>query len=1152
MDKTTETSRGREYRSAGQNEARAAHRPQVFSDPGRQRSRRVRAFAVMLASFTAGWVGIFAANLYNVEKLPGISLLQAEQVPAGAAIAAVPPGGREAVSGPSVCVSSPYPPIFDSSASDVVILPTEEVYAYLPYQPDSTFVSYRAWSAEVDVLLPEWYRLDPGAARIAALDRTDETQTYLTDEIARQQPRVKVMPVVTLSAGSLTDGDDEAQAARRTALALQIAGIAERESAAGICLAPRGFDPEIGGAALVDLLGQVTARLSAQDRVSCIVAGMTDRLVELPGLVDVVDRVVLKSFHEPWIGDPPGPLAAEQEFDDAVTSAINHVGRGKLVVMLGSFAVDWSRGEPAPEMISLPEAWRRAVENGGTLDFPFAPRNMRVRYRDGAGSDHEIWALDAASLYNQMSLMSDHELRRVGLYPLGFEDPSARQLFSIDSARPDRITAQIASVDVGDFVSYEGEGAFQMLHAPSRTGQRSVELDPENGRIIAESLDPIARPWVIQRYGRAATDRVAITFDDGPDAEYTEGVLDVLADRKAPATFFVVGTNVLRNPALVQRMMTDGHLVGSHTFMHTRLDEVPPLRTKIELNAMQRLLGVVTGHQTVLFRTPYGRGEGPIIGSSAAPMADIEDGGYIIVGSEVVPPDWLKLDTDQIVDNIMTSLSRGDGNVIVMHDAGGDRQATVDALGPLIDRLRADGYDIVSLADLIGVAPGVLMPAAGGAGMLLDKMSFGMLGIASDWLVVLVLVAVALGALRATTILILAHLRRPHRVEPPPETDEKPQVTVLIPAFNEETTILRCIESVFDSDYPNIHAIVVDDGSTDQTFEVVAERAAHDERLRLIRQPNGGKWHALDRAYELAVATDIVVAIDADSLIAPDAVTKLVRHFADPTVGAVAGRVRVGNRTGLLTRLQVLEYTVAQNIDRRAMELFNGMLVVPGAIGAWRADVVRRAGLYSSETVAEDADLTISVIRQGYRVVYEEDAYAATEAPESVDALMRQRLRWSFGMLQAAAKHIGGAIRERRAIGLISLPDLLIVGYALSLLAPLADIVLFGTLFDLAFDHVLGRPDPLVDMRWTIIAGYMVLPLFDLLIIALALRFDRTESAWLLLLFPLQRFFYRPLLYVTAWRAMIRATFGRLTSWGKLTRTGTAQLAIGRTLAAAE
>ena len=182
------------------------------------------------------------------------------------------------------------------------------------------------------------------------------------------------------------------------------------------------------------------------------------------------------------------------------------------------------------------------------------------------------------------------------------------------------------------------------------------------------------------------------------------------------------------------------------------------------------------------------------------------------------------------------------------------------------------------------------------------------------------------------------------------------------------------------------------------------------------------------------ITAEVVVAIDADTVILPDAISRLAGAFRDPQVGAVAGNVKVGNRHNLLSVLQALEYITAQNIDRRAYETIRGILVVPGAIGAWRAEAVRKAGLYSNDTVTEDADLTVAVTRAGYRVRFEEYAIALTDAPDRLRGFLRQRLRWIFGMLQTAWKH-RGAYRQSKGVGLIAIPDLIVFGFILGLMA---------------------------------------------------------------------------------------------------------------------
>ncbi len=229
---------------------------------------------------------------------------------------------------------------------------------------------------------------------------------------------------------------------------------------------------------------------------------------------------------------------------------------------------------------------------------------------------------------------------------------------------------------------------------------------------------------------------------------------------------------------------------------------------------------------------------------------------------------------------------------------------------------------------------------------------------------------------------------------------------MIIPAFNEEKVICGTVRSLLASTLENFDIIVVDDGSSDRTADVVRTEFGHLDRVRLLIKENAGKAEAINFGVAHTEAEVIVIA-DADTIFAPTALSELARHFADPRMGAVAGAVKVGNRVNWISRFQALEYVTSQNLDRRALELMGGITVVPGCIGAWRRAALIEAGGFSSDTLAEDADATMRIQRLGWRVLYEPRAVALTEAPQNMRAFMRQRLRWMYGSLQAAYKHKG-------------------------------------------------------------------------------------------------------------------------------------------------
>lgn len=1106
-------------------------RTPIFADPGHRRRRLVRVIASGLIGLSLLWLVGFAVSLYFVEKLPQPETLRATQDSVQAPDKLFPvPLDMPAMTDPLLPLPEP-----STASCPVTDLDGREVFAFLPYWPEWAYASLRRACTAIDVLMPEWHRVDDFAAGIVPFDADTEHQHYIRELLATKAAALDLFPVITITEAAWRAPEAVTPAELRHMIA-EITALAAQEAYDGVCIAPSEV-PAALRPAFVEALAALRAELTAAGRQTCLILYGGSGLLEQDGLTEAADRFIWQAFQDPWIGSAPAPLAPQGWFDAMLHEAAARIGPDKLVVALGGFAFDWSSDSAVPERIAFAEAMRRTALHGGSVSFPRDALNTRIVYTDADGARHEIWALDAVSAFNQITALEARGLNAISLWPMGLEDPSVWRIAGAPLTGPQTAADRLAEVRLEDYVGYDGAGPLRRITAVETPGTRVLKADPESGLITGQHYTAPPTPYSIERFGQGAPDTVVLSFDDGPDAEYTPQILDTLKEKNAPALFFLVGRNILQNPDIVRRLVEEGHEIGSHTFFHPQLEAIPGFRTQMELNALQRLLVSLTGQGTILFRTPYGRGEGPLTGEDAQPMSLIDEAGYIVVGSEIVPPDWLDPSAEEIVEHVRTALRAGAGNVIVLHDAGGDRSATVEALPLIIDMLRADGYRVVSLAEMMGVERDALMPPGEGARAAFDGVSFGVLSVLSPVLTWVFWFVIVLGAGRSLTLLVLAHLRRPWRDDGAPYT---PSVTVVIPAFNEEAVILNSIETVLASDYPDLKVIVVDDGSHDHTYERVSGAYPGDPRVTVIRESNQGKWMALDTAYAM-IDTDIVVAIDADTVITPDAIRRLVRPFRDPRVGAVAGNVKVGNRHNLLTRLQALEYITAQNIDRRAFEVLNAMLVVPGAIGAWRAAAVRAAGLYTNETVTEDADLTVAVIRAGYRVRFQERAFSLTEAPETVRAFLRQRLRWSFGMMQTGWKH-RRALREGRAVGLISLPDLLAFGVLLPLLAPFADLVFLGTLADFAFDTLLDRPRPAHGNAYLVMLGYLLLPLMDVVGALLALRFERGESAWMVLLIPFQRFFYRQLLYVTVYRAVYRALVGRLAAWGKLVRLGNVRL----------
>ncbi|HEX4468788.1 MAG TPA: glycosyltransferase [Gemmatimonadaceae bacterium] len=237
------------------------------------------------------------------------------------------------------------------------------------------------------------------------------------------------------------------------------------------------------------------------------------------------------------------------------------------------------------------------------------------------------------------------------------------------------------------------------------------------------------------------------------------------------------------------------------------------------------------------------------------------------------------------------------------------------------------------------------------------------------------------------------------------ECTHQPPVTILVPVYNEEAMIAAALRSLLELRYPVFHVIVVDDGSSDDTYERAAAIAGQygQSSIRVVRKNNSGKASALNTGITLAT-TDFVLCMDGDSRLHPDTLRFAMRHFVDPRVGAVAGNVKVVNRQNVWTKLQALEYVEGLNTARRAQGFLRVVNIIPGPIGVFRRDALLRAGGYDTDTFAEDADLTLKLLTAGWHVAYEERAIAYTEAPEHYLDLIKQRYRWTRGILQALRK----------------------------------------------------------------------------------------------------------------------------------------------------
>ena len=654
------------------------------------------------------------------------------------------------------------------------------------------------------------------------------------------------------------------------------------------------------------------------------------------------------------------------------------------------------------------------------------------------------------------------------------------------------------------------------------TGRSATPIESGGGPLASEG--PILA-WNGDRL--AARDapvgkRIALTFDDGPDPRWTPKVAATLRRLNAPATFFVVGSQVVRHPDIVRRLHRDGFELGNHTFTHADVAALPGWEQRLQLGLTDNTLAGTVGFRPRLFRPPYSSVPAAASQRQAEALAAVARRGYDVVLADFDGEDWRRPGVDEIV---AAATPQGDrGGIVLLHDGGGDRSQTVRAVARLVPALRARGFELVTVSELAGIPREQAEVRVDGWGRVRGHLLIGTLGVArwTTSILAWLLLAVAL-LFVARVFLLLAFARRHARlVRAPSERVEfSPPVSIVVPAFNEAVGIERTVRSLAASEYPAVEIFVVDDGSTDGTAEIV-------DRLELpnvtvLRQPNSGKPAALNRGIEES-RHEIVVMVDADTIFEPTTIGHLVQAFRSPEVGAVSGNTKVGNRRGLLGRWQHIEYVMGFNLDRRLFDVLRCMPTVPGAIGAFRRRALVDVGGVSGETLAEDTDLTLAIGRAGWRVVYEENARAWTEAPATIRGLWRQRYRWCYGTLQAAWKHRASIWRRgEHQIGRRGLPYLVLFQIALPMLAPLIDLFsIYGLLF----------LDPLTVLEfWITFTG------LQLLLGWYAFRLDR-ESPWVLWAMPVQQFVYRQLMYLVVVESVMTAIQGTHLHWRPIARRG--------------
>ncbi|WP_421942048.1 glycosyltransferase [Pedobacter sp.] len=866
------------------------------------------------------------------------------------------------------------------------------------------------------------------------------------------------------------------------------------------------------------------------------------------------DYIVLMAYDQHTDQSNAGDISHQEWVEDKLDDICNEMNPNKVILALACYGYDWPQNSVG-KSVTYEEAMTTAVNYKSQIHYNPISANLHYSYKDGSNISHQVYFTDAATNFNLIRKADDWNIAGVALWRLGSEDKRLWSFISnnlnLDALKQKPVDLRKISALTMGGIAYIGDGEILDLVSSPKPGTAKITLDKDNFSIADQQYVRMPSQYVIKRFGEADK-KIALTFDDGPDPTYTPQVIDILKKEKVPGCFFVVGIMAEKNMELLRQEYNDGYEIGNHTFFHPDMSAIGPNRVKFELNATRRLIEAVTGHSTILFRAPFNADAEPQNISEILPVAQSRKENYINIGEYIDPEDWEPGKTaDQIFNEVVKQ--QNNGNILLLHDAGGNREATVAALPRIIKFFKQKGYTFTTVGDLMGKNRAELMPA------VKSTANSGLIGSGDFFFInffyygnrvlnVIFSVAIALAILRTLFIAYLAILQKRKAKKNVNILIKNPsaKVSIIIPAYNEEVTAVQTINSLLNTDYPDFELIFIDDGSKDQTFARVDAQFGNHPQVKIFSKANGGKASALN--YGIAQATaDYIICIDADTQLKSNAVTELMRYFYEPQIAAVAGTVKVGNAHNILTKWQLIEYITAQNMDRRAFDLLDTITVVPGAIGAFRKEIVNAVGGFSTDTLAEDCDLTMRILRAGYTVKNCDTAVAYTEAPETVNMLLKQRFRWSFGVIQSFWKNRKTLFNKKYGyFGMIGMPNILVYQIILPLFSPLADlfmlISLLSGLFSLSainnltltgFSGILS----LHNGFGQVLCYYIIFILIDLLFAAVAFSMEKEKLKSLIYLLP-QRFFWRQLMYLVLFRSFRKAIKGELETWGTLKRTG--------------
>jgi peptidoglycan/xylan/chitin deacetylase (PgdA/CDA1 family)/spore germination protein YaaH len=439
-----------------------------------------------------------------------------------------------------------------------------------------------------------------------------------------------------------------------------------------------------------------------------------DEEYDLKRLQHINDFIFVMAIDQHYDGSNAGDISNQHWAEELLDEVCSQIPSEKVIFTIAAGGYDWPENS-----IGVPAGYQQVVstakEKKQKIIFDPVSANLHYKYLGNDGFNHTVYFADAATNFNIIRMADDWSTGGVALWRLGAEDPRLWSFFqknlSLDSLKKTGIDIRhFNTVGLNDKIDYAGEGGevLDLITTPD-TGKIDVKIDPKNFTITNQNYIKLPTKYVIRRYG-LKPGKVVLTFDDGPDPDFTPRILDILKREKVPASFFVVGSMAEKNIPILKRIYDEGYEIGNHTFFHPDISTISIERVNLELNATRKLIESVTGRSTILFRPPFNADAEPQTLAEVIPVAESRRQSYITIGESIDPWDWQPgVTADSIIAR--TIKQKDNGSMILLHDAGGDtREETVKALPAIIHYFKAHGYKFTTIADVLDKTKDDLMP----------------------------------------------------------------------------------------------------------------------------------------------------------------------------------------------------------------------------------------------------------------------------------------------------------------------------------------------------------------------------------------------------------------------------------------------------------